>query len=199
MFYGSSPGLNPIYSEEIEKLSKIFIAKDFTLVYGGAKVGHMGKLADHILSLGGKVKGIIPKFLKEKKVAHNGLTELIEVSSMHERKELMEKQSDGFIALPGGFGTIEEIFEMVTWGQLRLHEKPCGFLNINGFYDLSNDFLENTVKEGFIEREFKNTIIIDSDVGEIVDQFIHYQHHTIDKAKKALNKTFTATTSNRPT
>lgn len=186
VFCGSSYGYNPVYSETIKKLSEVFISNDITLVYGGAKVGLMGRLADHILSLEGKVIGIIPEFLKAKEVGHNGLTKIIVVKSMHERKKIMEKQSDGFIALPGGFGTIEEILEMITWGQLKLHEKPCGFLNVNGFYDLLNKFLENTVKEGFIEKGFKEKIIFHSDPAEIMKRFLHYEHCKIDKAKKAL-------------
>jgi len=148
----------------------------------------MGKLADLILGSGGKVIGIIPKFLIDKEVAHNGLTKLIEVDSMHERKSLMQMESDAFIALPGGLGTTEEIFEMITWGQLNIHQKPCALLNINGFYDFMNDYLDNAVNEGFIEKEFKNMIIIEHDPNKIIQRFLNYVHPKIDKAKIALTK-----------
>jgi uncharacterized protein (TIGR00730 family) len=188
VFCGSSYGNDRIYSEAAEKLGETFINNNITLVYGGAKIGLMGELADRILHLGGKVIGIIPKFLIDKEVAHNGLTRLVEVDSMHERKALMQKESDGFIALPGGFGTIEEIFEMITWGQLNIHRKPCAFLNINGFYDSMNSFLNNAVKEGFIEKEFKDMIIIESDPNSIIQKFSAYLHPAVDKAELALNK-----------
>lgn len=188
VFCGSSYGNNPIYKETAQKLCDVFIENNITLVYGGAKVGLMGQLADQILNAGGKVIGIIPTFLKDKEVAHNNLTELIETNTMHERKQLMEKTSDGFIALPGGFGTIEEIFEMITWGQLNLHKKPCAFLNVNGFYDLLDGFLDNVVKEGFIEKGFKDMIIVDSEPEIVVKKFFDYEHHQIDKAELALGK-----------
>lgn len=188
VFCGSSYGKNPIYIEAVNKLSEIFIRNNITLIYGGAKVGLMGELADRILKSGGKVIGIIPKFLKDREVAHNNLTKLIEVNSMHERKELMQKESDGFIALPGGLGTVEEIFEMITWGQLRIHEKPCAFLNTNGFYNLIDGFLDNAVNEGFIEKEFKDMIIIESEPDMIINRFLNYEHHNIDKAEIALQK-----------
>lgn len=148
----------------------------------------MGELANQVLSLGGEVIGIIPKFLIDKEVAHNGLTRLIETDTMHERKELMQKESDGFIALPGGLGTIEEIFEMITWGQLNIHKKPCAFLNINGYYNFINAFLDNAVREGFIEQEFKNMIIIEEDPEILIQGFFKYDHPTIDKAQIALMK-----------
>ena len=188
VFCGSSPGKNKIYAESVKKLSDIFIQHNLTLVYGGAKVGLMGVLADQILNQGGKVIGIIPKFLKDKEVAHNGLTQLIEVDSMHERKNLMEQKSDGFIAMPGGLGTVEEIFEMITWGQLKLHKKPCAFLNTNSYYNFIDKFLDNAVSEGFIEQEYKNMIIIEDNPDTIFQRFLNYQHPVIDKAEKALNK-----------
>lgn len=188
VFCGSSYGNNKIYSQAVEALSKTFIKHKITLVYGGAKVGLMGKLADNILSSGGKVIGIIPDFLKKKEIEHKDLTELIEVKSMHERKELMEKLSDGFIALPGGFGTFEEILEMITWCQLNLHNKPCGFLNTNGFYNLLYDFFENTVVEGFVDKNFQKTIIFDSDPEKLIEKFLNYKHHKLDKIRKVLSQ-----------
>jgi uncharacterized protein (TIGR00730 family) len=185
VFCGSSYGNKPHYSEAVKTLSELFIQYKIELVYGGAKVGLMGELADQIIRSGGEVTGIIPRFLKEQEVEHNGITRLIEVDSMHERKEMMEKESDGFIALPGGVGTIEEIFEMITWGQLSLHEKPCAFLNVNGFYDLIDAFLENTVKEGFLDQDFKNMILVESDPEIVIQWFLNYKHHTIDKAERA--------------
>lgn len=188
VFCGSSYGSSKIYVESVIKLSKILIKNNLVLVYGGAKVGLMGELANQVLSLGGEVIGIIPKFLIDKEVAHNGLTRLIETDTMHERKELMQKESDGFIALPGGLGTIEEIFEMITWGQLNIHKKPCAFLNINGYYNFINAFLDNAVREGFIEQEFKNMIIIEEDPEILIQGFFNYDHPTIDKAQIALMK-----------
>ncbi|MBN2041800.1 MAG: TIGR00730 family Rossman fold protein [Spirochaetes bacterium] len=188
VFCGSSCGNNPVYTEAAKELGRLFAANNITLIYGGAKVGIMGVLADEILEAGGKVTGIIPKFLRDSEVAHNDLTELILVTTMHERKDLMQKEADGFIAMPGGLGTIEEIFEMITWGQLNLHKKPCAFLNINGFYDLINGFLENAVKEGFIEKEIKDIIIIESDPAAVMDRFSNYVHHNISKAEIALRK-----------
>ena len=188
VFCGSSYGVRPDYVIAVKRLSEVFVEQDITLVYGGANVGLMGKLADHIINSGGKVIGIIPSFLKELEIEHRGLTQLIEVQTMHERKDLMEKLSDGFIALPGGFGTFEEILEMITWGQLRLHHKPCGFLNINGYYNLLDKFLNNAVEEGFIEKEFKDLIIFNHDPLVMVKRFQQYEHHKIDKAKNTLIK-----------
>jgi uncharacterized protein (TIGR00730 family) len=188
VFCGSSFGNDPIYVEAVRTLAGELASYGITLVYGGAKVGLMGELADSMLRLGGNVTGIIPKFLIEKEVAHHALTKLIETESMHERKELMERESDGFIALPGGLGTIEEIFEMITWGQLNIHKKPCAFLNIKGYYNFINSFLDNAVEEGFIEAEFKDMIIIESDPGKIIQRFLEYQHPVIDKAAIALKK-----------
>jgi uncharacterized protein (TIGR00730 family) len=188
VFCGSSYGNNPLYTESVKKLGDIFIENKFTLVYGGAKIGLMGELADRMLNQGGKVIGIMPKFLLEREVAHRSISDLIVVDSMHERKEIMQKESDGFIALPGGLGTVEEIFEMITWGQLNIHQKPCGLLNINGFYNLMDDFLDNAVNEGFIEKEFKNMIIVESDPNKLIDRFLNYVHPEIDKAKIALKK-----------
>jgi uncharacterized protein (TIGR00730 family) len=172
----------------VKQMGDLFIQHHFSLVYGGAKVGLMGQLANRVLQSGGEVTGIMPGFLVNKEVAHHGLTRLVEVSSMHERKALMQEESDGFIALPGGFGTVEEIFEMITWGQLSIHQKPCALLNINGFYDFMNGFLDNAVNEGFIEKEFKDMIIIESEPETVIHRMLHYQHPKIDKAAIALNK-----------
>ncbi len=193
VFCGSSYGNTSVYTEAVQWLSTVFIKNNITLIYGGAKVGLMGVLADNILKQGGKVIGIIPRFLIDKEVAHHGLTELIEVETMHERKTLMEQKSDGFIAMPGGLGTVEEIFEMITWGQLKLHKKPCAFLNSNGYYNFIEKFLDNAVSEGFIEQEYKNMIIIENNPETIFEQFLNYQHPVIDKAEKALNKNKTST------
>jgi len=188
VFCGSSPGNNKIYTKASKKLADRFIENNITLVYGGGKVGLMGVLADRMLEQHGKVIGIIPKFLFDKEVAHNGLTKLVKVNSMHERKALIQKESDGFIALPGGLGTVEEIFEMSTWGQLHLHNKPCAFLNINGYYNFIENFLDNAVSEGFIDIESRNMIIIENEPDSIIQKFFTYAHPNIDKAEIALNK-----------
>src|SRR5210317_860079 len=134
VYCGSSPGIDSVYSRAAEQLAEVLVQSDLELVYGGSHKGTMGILADAVLEQGGAVHGVIPKMLEEKEIAHTGLTRLHVVASMHERKALMAALSDGFIALPGGFGTLEELVEIVTWGQLRFHEKPCGLLNVNGYF-----------------------------------------------------------------
>jgi len=135
VYCGSSSGAVEDYAEAARELADVLVRHEIELVYGGASVGTMGTIADTVLELGGKVHGVIPRMLYDKEIAHEGLTELHVVNSMHERKTMMAALSDGFIAMPGGFGTLEEIIEIVTWGQLRFHDKPCGLLNVNGYYN----------------------------------------------------------------
>lgn len=170
VFCGSSPGNDPSYLHECEKLAALLVSKGIELVYGGGNVGLMGHIADSVLSGGGKVIGVIPERLVAKEVAHPGLTELIVVKSMHERKAKMAELSDGFIALPGGIGTLEEIMEVFTWTQLGYHSKPCGLLNVNGFYDQLNAFLENMVNSKFLKKEHKAMLLVSNDAGEMIRQ-----------------------------
>jgi len=156
------------------------------LVYGGAKVGMMGKLAASVLEKGGEVIGVIPKGLVEKEVAFTKLADLRVVDSMHERKALMADLSDGFIALPGGLGTIEEFFEVVTWAQLGIHPKPCGVLNVHHYYDRLMDFLDHTVTEKFVELEHRSMILADENPEKLLQKFESYHPPKIDKAKWVL-------------
>lgn len=186
VFCGSSIGKNPIYTEATKALAEQFIKNDLTLLYGGAKIGLMGIMADNILRAGGKAKGVMPRFLIDKEIAHTELTQLICVDSMQERKTWMQTHSDAFIALPGGFGTLDEIFEMICFGQLQIHQKPCAFLNTNGFYDHLHRFLDHCVNEGFIQKEYKNMLIIESDAEKLIRQILRYKHPIIDKAKREM-------------
>lgn len=170
VFCGSNSGKDPSYLYECEKLAELMVSKDIELVYGGGNVGLMGHMADSVLNRGGKVIGIIPERLVEKEVAHRGLTELIVVKTMHERKAKMAELSDGFIALPGGIGTLEEIMEVFTWTQLGYHSKPCGLLNVNGFYDQLNKFLETMVNEHFLKEEHKALLMVSNDSNLLVGQ-----------------------------
>lgn len=188
VFCGSSPGNNPIYLKNAKLLASYMANNNYTLIYGGGKVGLMGEVADVALSENGKVLGVIPQHLKVREVAHNGLTKLYVVETMHQRKKKMEELSDAFIALPGGLGTTEEIFEMLTWAQLNLHKKPSAFLNVNGYYNHLEDYLNNMVKEGFLETETRNMIIIEDNIESIFDKLNKYQHPEIDKAEIALSK-----------
>ncbi|MBT3880148.1 MAG: TIGR00730 family Rossman fold protein, partial [Candidatus Scalindua sp.] len=151
VYCGSSSGRQPGYAQVARQLAHAMVSKNIDLVYGGASVGIMGEIANAVLGEGGDVIGVIPKGLFAKEVAHTGITELREVGSMHERKALMADLSDGFIALPGGLGTIEEIFEIITWSQLGMHRKPCGLLNVNNYYDKLIGFLDHAVSEQFIK------------------------------------------------
>jgi len=149
VFCGSSYGTRDSYADAARQTGRLIAEKGLTLVYGGARVGLMGTVADAALEAGGEVIGVLPRALQDKEIGHEGLTELHLVGSMHERKAMMADLSDGFIALPGGVGTLEEIFEVWTWGQLGYHQKPCGFLNIEGYYDHLVRFLDHQTEEGF--------------------------------------------------
>ena len=164
VFCGSSEGNDLEILNNAQKLGRILAKQNITLVYGAAKIGVMGKLAQSALDHNGKVIGIIPDFLKLKEVFHTGLTELITTENMHERKLKMHELSDGIITLPGGYGTLEELFEMMTWAQLGLHQKPIGILNINGFYDDLLNMIRKMVTLGFLKKENYNMLLVDDSV-----------------------------------
>lgn len=155
--------------------------KQITLVYGGARIGLMGAVADGALSSGGKVYGVIPEFLRSKEIAHEGLTELILVNSMHERKIKMNELSDGVIALPGGFGTMEELFEMLTWAQLGLHKKPIALLNTNGFYNFLLNAIEIMVDEGFLKKTNQQMLLVDDDIDNLLVKMKNYHAPEVPK------------------
>ncbi len=169
IFCGSSKGNDPVYEKTAEELAKIIVDKGLTMVYGGGSIGIMGVLADKILSLNGKVIGVIPRFLYDLEVGHDNVTELIIVESMHERKQKMAEISDGFLALPGGFGTLEEMGEILTWIQLKLIRKPIGLLNINGFYDQFLNMLDNMVASGFLKKNNREILLSAEDPALIID------------------------------
>ena len=170
IFCGSSEGANPDYVKDGYDLGKTLAVQKIALVYGGAKIGVMGAVADGALEANGNVTGVIPEFLKLREVFHSGLTELIVTTNMHERKLKMYELSEGIIMLPGGYGTLEEFFEMLTWGQLGLHQYPIGILNTNGFYDGLLTMLEKMVAQGFVEQENYDMILVDNDVKGLLGQ-----------------------------
>jgi uncharacterized protein (TIGR00730 family) len=174
VYCGSNPGRLPAYREAARLLGHEMASRGLGLVYGGASIGVMGAVADAVLERGGQAIGVIPYSLATKEVSHDGLDELIVVDSMHERKAKMAELSDGFIALPGGWGTIEEIFEMLTWAQLGFHEKPCGLLNVAAYYDQLFAFLENAIEQQFVKEEYRPMIIMDKIPGTLLDRFDHY-------------------------
>jgi len=161
VFCGSQAGRLPRYEEAARELARVLVAHEAGLVYGGGHVGMMGALADAMLAGGGRVTGVIPKHLMRPEVAHQGLTELVVVDSMHERKRIMADRSDAFIVLPGGYGTLEEMFEMVTWLQLRLQAKPVGVVNVEGYFDSLLRFVEHCATEGFIRRPDWDLLIVE--------------------------------------
>ncbi|MCA9053522.1 MAG: TIGR00730 family Rossman fold protein, partial [Planctomycetaceae bacterium] len=169
-FSGSQTGQNSQFTQAALALTDELHRRAMRLVYGGGDVGLMGVMADRMLALGGEVVGVIPRCLLEREVAHHGVTELHVVETMHARKALMAERSDGFIAIPGGFGTLEELFEVVTWRQLRIHSKPCGILNVAGYYDGLLRFLDRAVEDGFIRIEHRDRLIADDDPARLLDR-----------------------------
>ena len=170
VFCGSSLGNKTIYETAARSLAKELVRRHIGLVYGGGNIGLMGVMADEVMAGGGEVIGIIPKFIAEKELAHSKISSLHLVDSMHERKALMERESDGFIAMPGGLGTLEEYCEMITWKQLQLHQKPCGLLNIDGFFDALIGFVDHQVQEGFVTKENRGFIMEAKDAQILMDQ-----------------------------
>lgn len=163
VFCGSSPGARPAYADAARALGREIVARGMSLVYGGGQVGLMGVVADAVLDAGGEVTGVIPQALAAREIAHHGLTDLRIVDSMHTRKATMAALADAFVALPGGFGTYEEFFEVVTWTQLGVHRKPCGLLNVDGFYDPLIALLDHAVTERFIRPQHRATILVEAD------------------------------------
>ncbi len=181
VYCGSNTGNRPDYADAARDLADVLVRHDLELVYGGASKGIMGIIADEVLELGGKVHGVIPKMLLEKEIAHESLTQMHVVTSMHERKTMMAALSDGFIALPGGFGTLEELIEIITWAQLRFHDKPCGILNVLGYFDHLLSFLDNARNEGFLRAENRRMVLTDDDAAGLVRQFERYTAPHVDK------------------
>jgi len=181
VFCGSSSGNDLAITDMAVKLGEIFAARNITLVYGAAKIGVMGTIAKSVLDNNGKVIGIIPEFLKMKEVVHLGLSELKTTQNMHERKLKMQEASDGFIALPGGMGTLEELFEIITWLQLGLHKKPIGLLNVNGFYNDLINLLENMVRKGFLSIENYNLLLVDSSPIQLLKKMEEFKRPEVPK------------------
>ncbi|MFE0507296.1 LOG family protein [Peribacillus butanolivorans] len=179
VFCGSSRGASNVYLDAAKKLGKELAKRNITLVYGGACVGIMGAVADSVLEAGGKVIGVMPSFLEKREISHKNLTELIVVDSMHERKAKMAELADGFIALPGGPGTLEEFFEIFTWAQLGLHHKPCGLLNINHYYDPLVALFNHMSDEQFLHEKYRSMALVDVEPNGLLDQFNTYEPPTV--------------------
>jgi uncharacterized protein (TIGR00730 family) len=186
VFCGSSPGARPEYVEAAKRLGAILGERKIGLVFGGGRVGMMGQLAQAALANGVEVIGVIPRELHERNVAFTGLSDLRVVGSMHERKALMAGLADGFMALPGGLGTLDEIFEILTWGQLGMHHKPCGLLNAAGYFSPLLAFLDRVVGEGFLDAAHRSLILTAEHPEDLLEQFESYRPTTADKAEWAL-------------
>lgn len=175
IFCGSSYGATDLYKEGAIQLGKELARREITLVYGGASVGIMGALADAVLDNGGEVIGVIPKMLEDREISHPNLTKLFVVESMHERKTKMADLADGFIALPGGPGTLEEFMEIFTWAQLGVHQKPCGLLNINHYYDPLVSLFNHMADQQFLHEKYRSMAIVDTFPEALIDKFYTYQ------------------------
>lgn len=181
VFCASSDGNDARIIEAATELGEILAKRNIKLIYGGSKLGLMGRVAEGALENGGDVTGVIPDFLKTKEVVHNGLPELITTEDMHERKLKMHDLSDGFIALPGGFGTFEELFEIITWGQLGLHQKPIGLLNVNGYYDDLIEMLKNMVRKGLLKKDNFELLLIAENTEELLEKMHNFKPMPVPK------------------
>jgi uncharacterized protein (TIGR00730 family) len=181
VFCGSNTGSRQAYRQAAEQLGALLAEREIELVYGGGNIGLMGVLADGVLARGGRVIGVIPDFMLAKEVGHTGLTELRIVSSMHERKAVMSDLSDGFIALPGGFGTFEEFCEVVTWSQLRLQSKPCGLLNVENYYAALLELFDHAVREGFLREENRRLVLDDENPARLLEKMAEFKAEPVEK------------------
>jgi uncharacterized protein (TIGR00730 family) len=181
VFCGSSPGARSDYAQAARRLGALMADQGLTLVYGGGNVGLMGALANAVLAAGGHVVGVIPRMLVEKELAHTGLAEQHVVSGMHERKQRMEELSDGFLTLPGGWGTFDELCEMMTWSQLGLHGKPVGLLNVSGYFDGLRMQLAHAEHEKFIKPEYRRMLLVDAEPAVLLERMRHYRSPRADR------------------
>jgi uncharacterized protein (TIGR00730 family) len=181
VFCGSSPGTSPAYREAARATGRTLAGRGLGLVYGGGGVGLMKAVADAALEAGGEVVGVIPRALQLRELAHPGLTTLVVVGSMHERKAKMAELADGFVALPGGMGTLEELAEILTWAQLGLHGRPCGLLDVGGYYGPLIAFLDRAVSEGFLRPEHRRLLLVASEPGALLDRFAEWQPPAVEK------------------
>ena len=181
VYCASSSGGDPEFAEAAESLGRLLARREIRLIYGGGRVGLMGVLADAVLAEGGDVHGVITRALEEKEVAHLGLTTLQVVTTMHERKAAMADQSDAFIMLPGGFGTLDEFFEVLSWSQLGIHSKPCGILNVAGFFDPLLELFELATRQRFLRSEHRDMVLIEPDPASMIDRLGSWTPVTVDK------------------
>lgn len=189
VFCGSGIGASPIYQEAAQAMGRELARRGLALVYGGSCVGLMGAVADAVLAEGGQAVGVLPGFLQSREIAHKGLTELIVVDSMHERKAKMAELADGFVSLPGGPGTMEEFFEIFTWAQLGLHRKPCGLLNVNGYYDPLAALFETMLTEQFMQEKYRSMLLIDTEPRALLDRFEDYRSPSVKTYLKSESQT----------
>jgi len=181
IYCGSSPGATPAYAQAARELAQAMVEQNIALVYGGGNVGLMGIIADEVMRLGGQATGVIPEALLKKELGHNGLTQLHIVKDMHERKAMMADLSDGFIAMPGGVGTLEELFEVFTWAQLGFHQKPIGLLNVDGFYDGLLQFIQHMVSQRFLKGEQAEILIAEARPADLLQRFRSFVPHHVPK------------------
>jgi uncharacterized protein (TIGR00730 family) len=175
VFCGSSPGARPAYGEAAEELGRVLVAEGIGLVYGGGKVGLMGRLADAVLAEGGEAIGVLPEALMAREIGHPGLEDLRVVGSMHERKALMADLADSFVALPGGLGTVEELFEVYTWAQLGLHRKPCALLDVDGYYEAIATWLSRAVEERFLREDHRAMLLVETDPRALIERLRRFE------------------------
>ena len=181
VFCGSSPGTRPVYAEAARAMGRLLAERGIGLVYGGGKVGLMGEVADAVLAAGGEVTGVIPRALMEREVGHQGLTTLHVTGTMHERKALMVDLSDGFVALPGGYGTLDELCEALTWSQLGIHARPCGVLNVDGYFDALLVLFDHAVREGFVREAHRRLVLEATAPAALLDAMSQFQPPTTEK------------------